>query len=177
VLAHARALLASTAEGACDYVDGDLREPGKVVAHAARTLDFSQPVALMLLGILHHIPGTEEAYSIVGRLVAALAPGSSVVINHSTSAIHGAAMEEAVAHWNQVGTPTMTLRGPEQIARFSTGWTCWPPGWCRVHAGALTPGRRPGSPTRWTNSGRSRASCVTGCVVAMPFLRYTAAER
>jgi hypothetical protein len=128
VLAHARALLTSTAEGACDYVDGDLREPGKILAQAARTLDFSQPAALMLLGILHHIPDTEEAYSIVGQLVAALAPGSFVVINHSTSAVHGAAMEEAVAHWNRVGTPSMTLRSPEQIARFFDGLDLLAPG-------------------------------------------------
>ena len=45
-------------------------------------------------------------------------PGSFLAINHSTSAVSGAAMEEAVAHWNQVGTPTMTLRSPQQIARF-----------------------------------------------------------
>ena len=128
VLAHARALLTSTAEGACDYVDGDLREPGKILAQAARTLDFSQPAALMLLGILHHIPDTEEAYSIVGQLAAALAPGSFVVINHSTSAVHGAAMEEAVAHWNRVGTPSMTLRSPEQIARFFDGLDLLAPG-------------------------------------------------
>jgi hypothetical protein len=128
VLVHARALLTSTAEGACDYVDGDLREPGKILAQAARTLDFSQPVALMLLGSLHHIPGTEEAYSIVRRLVAALAPGSFVVINHSTSAVHGAAMEEAVAHWNKVGTPSMTLRSPQQIARFFDGLDLLAPG-------------------------------------------------
>jgi hypothetical protein len=128
VLAHARALLTSTAEGACDYVDGDLREPGNILAQAARTLDFSQPAALMLLGILHHIPDTEEAYSIVGQLVAALAPGSFVVINHSTSAVHGAAMEAAVAHWNRVGTPSMTLRSPEQIARFFDGLDLLAPG-------------------------------------------------
>jgi S-adenosyl methyltransferase len=128
VLSHARALLTSTAEGACDYVDGDLREPGKILAQAARTLDFSQPAGLMLLGILHHIPGTEEAYSIVRQLVAALAPGSFVVINHSTSAVHGAAMEEAVAHWNRVGTPSMTLRSPEQISRFFDGLDLLAPG-------------------------------------------------
>ena len=128
VLVHARALLTSTAEGACDYVDGDLREPGKILAQAARTLDFSQPVALMLLGSLHHIPGTEDAYSIVRRLAAALAPGSFVVINHSTSAVHGAAMEEAVAHWNKVGTPSMTLRSPQQIARFFDGLDLLAPG-------------------------------------------------
>jgi O-methyltransferase involved in polyketide biosynthesis len=128
VLAHARALLTSAPEGACDYVDGDLREPDKILAKAARTLDLTKPVALMLLGIVHHIPDTQQAYSIVGHLVAALAPGSFLTINHSTSAVHGAAMEEAVAHWNRVGTPSMTLRTPEQIARFFDGLDLLPPG-------------------------------------------------
>jgi S-adenosyl methyltransferase len=128
VLAHARALLTSTPEGVCDYVEGDLRDPGKIIAEAARTLDFAQPAGLMLLGVLHHISDTGEAYSIVGQLVAALAPGSFVVINHSTSAVHGAAMEEAVAHWNQVGTPPMTLRSPEQIAAFFDGLDLLTPG-------------------------------------------------
>jgi O-methyltransferase involved in polyketide biosynthesis len=71
---------------------------------------------------------TEEAYSIVRRLVAALAPGSFLAVNHSTSAVHGAAMREAVAHWNRVGTPTMTLRTPEQIARFFDGLDLVEPG-------------------------------------------------
>jgi O-methyltransferase involved in polyketide biosynthesis len=128
VLAHARALLTSTPEGACDYVEGDLREPDKILAQAARTLDFTKPVALMLLGIVHHIPDTEQAYSIVGHLVAALAPGSFLAINHSTSAVHGAAMEEAVAHWNKVGTPSMTLRTPQQITRFFDGLELLSPG-------------------------------------------------
>jgi O-methyltransferase involved in polyketide biosynthesis len=76
VLTHARALLTSTPEGACDYVEGDLREPDKILAQAARTLDFAKPVALILLGILHHIPDTGQAHSIVRHLVTALAPGS-----------------------------------------------------------------------------------------------------
>jgi O-methyltransferase involved in polyketide biosynthesis len=128
VLAHARALLTSTPEGRCDYIDGDLRDPDKILTEAARTLDFAQPVALMLLGVLHHIPDTGEAHEIVQRLVAALAPGSYLAINHSTSAVHGAAMEEAVAHWNQVGSPSMTLRTPPQIARFFDGLELLPPG-------------------------------------------------
>src|SRR5260370_23904584 len=118
VLAHARALLTSTPQGVCDYIDGDLRDPDNILVEAARTLDFAQPVALMLLGILHHIPDIGEAYAIVRRLVAALAPGSFVAINHSTSAVHGAAMEEAVQHWCKGGTPSITLRTPQQIARF-----------------------------------------------------------
>jgi S-adenosyl methyltransferase len=128
VLAHARALLSSSPEGACDYIDGDLREPDEILAKAAETLDFSTPAALMLLGILHHIPDTDEAYSIVTRLKAALVPGSFLVINHSTSAVHGEAMEEAVRHWNQVGTPSMTLRTPEQIERFFDGLELLEPG-------------------------------------------------
>ena len=115
------------------------------MARAARTLDFTKPMALMLLGIVHHIPDTEQAYYIVRNLVSALAPGSFLAVNHSTSAVHGAAMEEAVAHWNEVGTPSMTLRTPEQIARFFYGLDLLPRGWCRAPAGAPTspwPGAR-----------------------------------
>jgi hypothetical protein len=128
VLSHARALLTSSPEGVCDYLDADLRDPDKILAEAARTLDFSQPVALLLMGILHHIPDTDQTGDIVRRLVAALTPGSFLVINHSTSAISGAAMEDAVAHWNKVGTPTMTLRQPEQIAQFFDGLELLEPG-------------------------------------------------
>ncbi len=128
VLSHARALLVSAPEGACDYVDGDLREPEVILAKAGHTLDLTKPVALMLLGVVHHIPDTEQAYSIVGQLMGALAPGSFLTINHSTSAVSGAAMEEAVAHWNRVGTPSMTLRTPQQITRFFDGLDLLPPG-------------------------------------------------
>lgn len=128
VLVHARALLTSTPQGSCDYVEGDLRDPDKIIAAAAGTLDLSQPVGLMLFGVLHHIPDTDEAYAIVRRLVAALAPGSFLAINHSTSAVSGEAMEEAVRHWNQVGTPSMTLRSPDEVGRFFDGLDLLPPG-------------------------------------------------
>jgi O-methyltransferase involved in polyketide biosynthesis len=146
VLVHARALLTSTPPGACDYVHGDLHDPDKILAEAARTLDFARPVALMLLGILHHISDTGEAYSIVRRLMAALAPGSFLAINHSTSAIHGAAMEEAVAHWNRVGTPPMTLRSPQQIARFFDGLDLLAPGVVSCSRWRPDPSQRAGPP-------------------------------
>jgi O-methyltransferase involved in polyketide biosynthesis len=128
VLLHARALLTSSPEGKADYIEADLRDPGKILAEAARTLDLSQPTALLLLGVLHHIPDTAEARSIVRQLTAALAPGSFLAINHSTSAVSGEAMEEAVRHWNQVGTPTMTLRTPEQVSAFFDGLELLAPG-------------------------------------------------
>jgi S-adenosyl methyltransferase len=71
----------------------------------------------LLLGVLHHVPRADQAQEIVRRLVAALVPGSFLAVNHSTSAVSGAAMEEAVAHWNQVGTPLMTLRPSDGSTR------------------------------------------------------------
>jgi hypothetical protein len=75
VLTHARALLTSTSPGATNHIDADLHEPDTIMARATQTLDFTRPVALMLMGILGHISDYEEARSIVRRLVAALAPG------------------------------------------------------------------------------------------------------
>jgi len=118
VLAHARALLTGTPQGATDYLDADLRDPDKIVQEAARTLDFSQPVAVMLLGILHHVSDDGEAYGVVDRLLDAVPPGSYLTIAHSTNQITGAAMDEAVRHWNQFGKPPMTLRTPQAVARF-----------------------------------------------------------
>jgi hypothetical protein len=76
VLVHARALLTSTPEGATDYIDANVREPNKILQAAGRTLDFTQPVALMMLGILGNVRDTDEARSIVNRLVDAAPSGS-----------------------------------------------------------------------------------------------------
>ncbi len=158
MLSHARALLTSSPEGACDYIEADLREPDKVLSGAARTLDFTQPVALLLLGVLHHISGTDQAQEIVRRLVAPLVPGSFLAVNHSTSAVSGAAMEEAVAHWNQVGTPLMTLRSPEQIARFFDGLDLLEPGVVPCSRWRPASARWAASHPRSTNSAASPAS-------------------
>jgi O-methyltransferase involved in polyketide biosynthesis len=118
VLSHARALLTSTPEGSCDYIDADLHDPDKILKAAAKTLDFTRPIALMLLGILHHVMDTNEAYGIVKQLVHAMPEGSILAINHASNAVYGAASDAAVAHWNKFGTPPITLRSPEQIAQF-----------------------------------------------------------
>jgi S-adenosyl methyltransferase len=87
VLVHARALLTSSEEGATAYVDADLREPEKILhdEDLFRTLDLTQPVALMLLATLHFIPEDDDPYAIVRRLVAALPAGSYVALSHATS--------------------------------------------------------------------------------------------
>ena len=128
VLAHARALLASAPEGVTDYVDADLRDPGKILAEAARTLDLAEPVALTLIAILHHVSDYDEARSIVNRLVEAVPSGSYLVMSHSTNAIYGAVSDEAVGQWNKFGKPPVTLRSPEQIAGLLDGLEVIEPG-------------------------------------------------
>jgi len=128
VLAHARALLTSSTQGATDYVDTDLRDPGKILQEAARTLDFSKPVAITLIAILHHITDFDEARSIVTRLLEAVPSGSYLVVSHSTNVIYGAISDEAVGRWNKFGKPPVTLRSPEQIATFFDGLEVLEPG-------------------------------------------------
>src|SRR5260370_13358240 len=72
VSTHARALLTSAPEGVTDYLEADLREPGKILAEAARTLDFSLPVAIMLIAVLHLIPTRDDPYDLVSQLVNAV---------------------------------------------------------------------------------------------------------
>jgi hypothetical protein len=128
VLVHARALLTSTPEGVTDYIDADLRDPGEILREAARTLDFTEPIAITLIAILHHITDYGEARSIVNRLMEAAPSGSYLVISHSTNVIFGAVSDEAVGRWNKFGKPPVTLRSPDQIARFFDGLELLEPG-------------------------------------------------
>jgi hypothetical protein len=83
VLAHARALLTSSPAGATAYLDADLQDTGTILEEAAGTLDFTRPVGIMLLAILHYVPDLGEARRIVARLLAAVPAGSFLVISHA----------------------------------------------------------------------------------------------
>jgi O-methyltransferase involved in polyketide biosynthesis len=126
VLAHARALLTSTPEGATAYVDADLRDPDKILREAARTLDLTQPVAIMLMGILGHIADDDAAGSIVKRLVDAVPSGSYLTMNDGTDTSEE--VVEAARIWNQSANPTYHLRSPDRIASFFDGLELVEPG-------------------------------------------------
>jgi hypothetical protein len=126
VLAHARALLTSSPEGTCDYIDADVRDPGPILAAAARTLDFTRPVALMLLGILGHVGDYDQARSIVRRLVDALPPGSYLTL--SDGANTSPARQEAHQRYAGTGAIPYTLRSPGQITGFFDGLDLLEPG-------------------------------------------------
>jgi S-adenosyl methyltransferase len=126
VLAHARALLTGTPEGATDYIDADLRDPDRILQEAARTLDFTQPIAIMLMGILGHIADDDEAQSIVKRLVGAVSSGSYLTMNDGTDTSEE--VVEAARIWNQSANPTYHLRSPDRVARFFDGLELVEPG-------------------------------------------------
>jgi O-methyltransferase involved in polyketide biosynthesis len=126
VLAHARALLTSTAEGACDYLDADMRDPDRILAAAGKTLDFSHPVAVILLGVLGHVPDDEQALSIVRRIVAGLPPGSYLTLADGINM--GERHIEAGRQYSRTGAVPYHLRSPEQIARFFDGLDLVEPG-------------------------------------------------
>jgi len=118
VLVHARALLTSHPEGRTDYLDADLRAPEAIVEGARRTLDFDQPIAVMMLGILNFVPDDDEAADLVRQLVEALPSGSFVTISHPTTEVNGPVMTEALRLWNEGPAAKMVLRSAEQVARL-----------------------------------------------------------
>jgi hypothetical protein len=130
VLAHARALLTSEPQGATAYIDADMREPGKILDIAARTLDFSRPVAVTLLAILHLIPDEDDPYGIVASLMAAVPPGSYLALSHPAYEIRPAAVAEMARRMNaRLGGSTRgTMRKRGEIVRFFDGLELVEPG-------------------------------------------------
>jgi hypothetical protein len=128
VLVHARALLASAPEGVTAYADADLRDTARVLAAAGQTLDLDEPVAVMLIAMLHHVPDDDDPYGIVGRLVDAMAPGSYLVLSHPASDIDVAAVTEVARRYNARVPAGQQRRSREEVARFFTGLDLLEPG-------------------------------------------------
>jgi S-adenosyl methyltransferase len=128
VLAHARALLTSTPEGVTAYIHADLSDTGAIMTEAAETLDFAEPVALILSGIMGHVTDTDEARSIVRRLMDALPSGSYLSLNDGTSVIAPQEFQEAQEDYNQSGALPYVLRTPDEIASFFNGLELVEPG-------------------------------------------------
>lgn len=129
---HARALLTSAPEGATDYIEADLREPEKILAEAAQTLDFSRPVAIMLIAILHLIVDADDPYDLVRELVGAVVPGSYVVISHVASDIDTGAMISMANRLNELMEQQAVPRTHQEIADFFAGLDLLEPGLVRV---------------------------------------------
>jgi hypothetical protein len=133
VLAHARALLTSSRAGATAYLDADLRDTGKILQAAGGILDFDQPVAVMLVGVLHCIPDANAPARLVQQLLAGVPPGSYLVVAHPASDIHTAQIGDAATRFNRVMDDGVTLRTHAEVGRFLAGLELVEPGLVQLH--------------------------------------------
>jgi S-adenosyl methyltransferase len=132
VLAHARALLTSTGDGATDYIDADLRRAEQILAGAADTLDFAKPVAVMLMAILQHLSDDDDPYGVVAKLMAAVPAGSYLALSHPAKDIHAAEMAEMANRLNKMMAEKVTFRGHDEVAGFFAGFELIEPGMTNV---------------------------------------------
>ncbi|GAB3536521.1 SAM-dependent methyltransferase [Phytohabitans suffuscus] len=127
VLAHARALLRNTTdEGVTGYIDADLHDPDQIVADARNILNFTQPVAVMFMGVLGHVSDYDEVRSIVGRVMEAVPSGSHLVLWDSTNTSEG--FDEAQQGYDDTGAVPYVLRSPEQVRDCFEGLELLDPG-------------------------------------------------
>ena len=139
VLIHARALLTSSPEGATAYIDADLRDPDKVLQEAARTLDFGQPIAIMLMGILGHIADDDQARSIVKRLLGGVPAGSYLTMNDGTDTSEE--VVEAAASGTSPPTRPTTCAAPIGSLASLMALSWWNPALSPPHDGVPSPAR------------------------------------
>jgi len=128
VLTHARALLTSDPAGATDYIDADLRDPKGILANAAGLLDFSRPVAVMLMAVLQHLDNEDNPYRIVETLLEPLAPGSYLALSHPAKDINAEAMARMAESLNRMMAEKVTFRDNSAVARFFDGLELVDPG-------------------------------------------------
>ena len=156
VLAHARALLTSTEDGATEYIDADLRDTDTILARAAGLLDFTRPVAVTLIAILHALPDADDPYAIVARIMDAVPAGSYLAISHAGADL----LDQAtVDRLRDIVTEKVRLqpglRGREEVARFFAGMDLVEPGLVRAEEWRPDPAAI-GTTTLWCAVGRKR---------------------
>jgi len=162
VMVHARALLTSSPQGRTAYIEADLRNPAAILADPATraTLDFDQPIALMLIAVLHFVPGHGAARPIVRELLDALPAGSYLVATHATSDFGTPEQQALYQRLIEEGKTDVWTRGRDEFAELFEGLELVPPGivpaseW-RPEPGATIPERS--DINVWTAVGRKPA--------------------
>ena len=128
VLAHARALLNGGEQGTTAYLDADLRDVGKILRVAADTLDFTKPVGVMLIAVLHLISESDDPAAIIATLMAAVPPGSTLAISHVPNDMHMGAMSDMSERLNRLLSQPSTYRSRAQVTGFFDGLELVDPG-------------------------------------------------
>jgi len=152
VLRHAEALLISSAEGVTDYIEADVRHPEVIVQHAQRVLDFTRPIALSLIALMHFVPDEQDAHAVVRALVATLPPGSYLVMSHAASDLYPELAAQVTAEYAKGGIQ-LGFRTRPEVERFFDGLDLVPPGLVRA--------------TEWDTSDEARTDEVCGIYVGV----------
>ncbi|MFD6826366.1 SAM-dependent methyltransferase [Streptomyces sp. NPDC060085] len=127
VLRHAEALLVSKPEGATDYIQADVRQPQDIVQHARHILDFTRPVAMSLIALMHFIPDEQDAHGIVRNLIATLPSGSYLVLSHASSDLYPELSAQVTAEYAKGGIK-LGFRTRGEVERFFDGLDLVSPG-------------------------------------------------
>lgn len=127
VLAHAAALLRGTDEGTTEYLQADVRSPAAIVEGAKKILDFSRPVALSLIALLHFVSDEDGAHELVSRLLSELPSGSYLVVTHASADFTPEESKAATEKLKAAGV-TLALRSREEFTRFFDGLELVEPG-------------------------------------------------
>jgi len=147
VLAHARALLTSSPEGRTAYISADLRNPGEILSSPVvqSVLDFTQPIALMLVAVLHFVGDDYKPADLVATLRDALPSGSYLVASHVTAEHNQAGSAAGQRAYRGGGVP-MRPRDRDEFAKLAfAGLELVPPGvvlvseWRRTDPGPPPP--------------------------------------
>jgi SAM-dependent methyltransferase len=128
VIRHAQALYESSPKGACGFVLADVLDSGSVFAEAARTLDFGEPVAVLMASLLHLIPADEDAYGLVSAVRSLMAPGSFLLIVHPSSDIRPQSSRRMEARLNDLVAQKRSYRDRAQVSEFFASLDLAPPG-------------------------------------------------
>jgi hypothetical protein len=158
VLAHARALLDSSEAGATEYIEADLRNTSAILARASELLDFSKPVAITLIAIMHAIPDADDPHAVVAKLLDAVPSGSYLAISHlALDLLKPDAQQEIKDIMDRMGQQPFTHRTREQVARFFDSTDLVDPGIVRVEEWRPPPGTgNTAKSTLWCAVGRKR---------------------
>jgi S-adenosyl methyltransferase len=154
VLAHAHQLLRGTPDGTVRYAYGDLHDPQPILREAGKLLDFSQPAAVMLFGILHFFGDADDPRGLIGQLVAPLAPGSILAITHLASDVHSDELSETAKRLNSRLAETVTLRTHDEVAALLGGLDLVKPGVVQTSEWRPDPGAAAVESAVWIGVGR-----------------------
>jgi S-adenosyl methyltransferase len=135
------ALLTSSGEGATEYIDAYMRDTGTILSKAGQLLDFTQPVAITLISILHAVPDSDDPHAAAARLLDAVPPGSYLDLSHLGTDLLGRESEDGLRDVaDRMMQQKFAGRGREQVARFFEGTDLVEPGLVRVEEWRPEPG-------------------------------------